>query len=89
MLKEQLESMLNEIEKLNDLYRNTYSNYKQAQRFYKNTYFLSEAVKKDAFVDYAKYLEAICVLDSAMAILGLPTKQIEKEVDYEVDYEQD
>ena len=89
MLKEQLEKMLNGIDKLNDLYRNTYSNYKEAKNLYKHNANLSEALKNSSFVDYAKYLEAVCVLDEAMAILGLPTKQIEKEVDYEVDYEQD
>ena len=82
MLKEELHTLLDRIDKLNELYRETYRNYRDSRNLYKNTDLMSEEFRRSVFTDYAKNLEAVCVLDNAMAIL-LPTEDIEKEVDYE------
>ena len=83
MLKEELQTLLDRIDKLNELYKETYRNYRDSRNLYKNTALMSEDFRRSVFTDYAKNLEAVCVLDNAMAILGLPTEDIEKEVDYE------
>lgn len=44
-------------------------------------------MSKNTFVDYVKYLEAVCALDKVMAILNLSTNEIETKVDKEYDYE--
>lgn len=86
MVEKTLEITNSSVDKLNELYETTYSNYRQARHLYKTTCD-NDSMSKNTFIDYVKYLEAACALDKVMSILNLSTNEIETKVDKEYDYE--